>query len=241
MFLLHNADFVCSRVSGYTNQAINQIEILASLIQLVRKGQYTGTVGKAKSVVAVGHSFGSQITNILLTIYPSLVDAAVMTGQAYESIPYAGQLLEEALAPRIASQLNPEFAELDTGYLTAVDIYAHTNFFYKARDYELPAVEYAYSISQPFALLEFFSTSVYNMTAPEYEGPVLVTAGQYDEPACLEDCTDTYKKQNLTAMFPRSRLIEAYILPGSGHGENFALNVGIYYNETFEFLKRAGF
>jgi pimeloyl-ACP methyl ester carboxylesterase len=228
-------------VSGYTNQASNQVEILASLVQLMRDGNYTSTVGKAKSVVAVGHSFGSQITNILLTRYPSLVDATVLTGDAYESIPYAAALLEESIDPRIASQLDPKFSELDTGYLTFVDIYAHVNFFFKAPDYEVAAVEYAQSIAQPFAIFEFLSTAAYSLNAPDYEGPILVMAGQYDIPACLGDCTDTYKAQNLTAIFPKSRLIETYILPGSGHGVNFALNVGDYYNETFEFLTKAGF
>ncbi len=230
-----------SRVSGYTNQASNQVEILASLVQLVRDGKYTGTIGKAKSVVAVGHSFGSQITNILLTRYPSLVDATVLTGDAYESIPYGGGLLEETIEPRIASQLDSKFRELDTGYLTFVDIYAHVNFFFKAPDYEVSAVKYAQSIAQPFALFEFLSTAAYSLKAPEYQGPIFVTAGQFDIPACLGDCVDTYNTQNLTDIFPKSRLIETYILPGSGHGVNFALNVGDYYNKTFEFLTKAGF
>lgn len=208
----------------------------------MRDGKYTGKVGPAKSVVVVGHSFGSQITNILLTRYPKLVDATVLTGQGYESIPYGAQLLAESIEPRIASQLDSkQFGELDTAYLTFVDIYAHVNFFFRAPDYDVAALEYAQSIAQPFAIFEFFSTAAYSENATEYEGPLFVTAGEYDVPACLGDCIDTYKTQDLPGMFPKSRLIETYILPGSGHGVNFALNVGDYYNQTFSFLAKAGF
>ncbi|KAF2663170.1 alpha/beta-hydrolase [Microthyrium microscopicum] len=230
------------KVSGWTNQASIQVEILASLIQLVRNGNYTGPVGKAKSIVAVGHSFGSQITNVLLTKYPSIVDAAILTGDAYESIPYGGALLEETIEPRIANQLDPKiFGELDTGYLTFVDIYAHVNFFFKAPFYEISAVQYAQSIAQPFALLEFLSTAAYSLKAPEYEGSLFMMAGEFDIPACLGDCVNTFRTQNLTEMFPKSRLIDTYILPGAGHGVNFASNVGEYYGETWGFLKKAGF
>lgn len=59
------------------------MEILAELAHRIREGQYTGSVGKPKSVVLVGHSFGSFVSNTLVGKYPALVDGVVLTGIGY--------------------------------------------------------------------------------------------------------------------------------------------------------------
>jgi pimeloyl-ACP methyl ester carboxylesterase len=76
------------RVSGYFNQASIQAEIMAGLVELLRNGEYTSQVGKAESVVLVGHSFGSFTSANVLTKYPSHVDAAILTGIAYSNVPW---------------------------------------------------------------------------------------------------------------------------------------------------------
>jgi pimeloyl-ACP methyl ester carboxylesterase len=145
------------RVSGYFNQASIQAEIMAGLVELLRNGEYTSQVGKAESVVLVGHSFGSFTSANVLTKYPSHVDAAILTGIAYSNVPWGLKILLEAFAPRIATQLYPScYSGLDAGYLTFADIFAHVNTFFKAT-FERAAAKYVHSIVQPFAISEWLS------------------------------------------------------------------------------------
>lgn len=54
--------------------------ILASIIRLARNGGVPGSGRRFRTIVYVGHSYGSRILNQLLTIEPDLVDAAVFSG-----------------------------------------------------------------------------------------------------------------------------------------------------------------
>jgi predicted alpha/beta hydrolase family esterase len=72
---------------------------MAGLAELPRKGKYTGQVGKTDSVVLVSHSFGSFTSTNVLTKYSSHVDAAILTGIAYATVPWDLKILLEAIAP----------------------------------------------------------------------------------------------------------------------------------------------
>jgi pimeloyl-ACP methyl ester carboxylesterase len=227
------------------NQASIQAEILAGLARLLRNGEYTGQVGKAESIVLVGHSSGSVTSSNVINKYPSEVDAVVLTGIAYSTISYGLKILFEAFAPRIASQLYPScFGELDTGYLTFADIYAHVNTFFKA-PFELEAVKYAQSIVQPFALSEWLSLApgLSSPLAPEFKGPVYVTTGQFDFAACGGECYSTFAEaeSHINVIFPKTRLLESAVHPGAGHGINFGLNATGSYSAIIGFLEKAGF
>lgn len=117
---------ICSRLSGYVNGVALQVEVLSQLVKLVKTGQYTGSIGTPKSVVVLGFSFGSVVTNTLVSNEPTLMDGAVFTGLGYSPTAFAPFL--EAYQPRIASLQNPDkFGQLDTGSLTWVDIFANIN------------------------------------------------------------------------------------------------------------------
>ena len=229
-----------ARISGYVDQLSTQVEILAGLASQLRAGSYTGTVGTLDSVVLVGHSFGSLTSGNVVAKYPALVDAVVLTGLAYSASGIDPKLVLEAFAPRIASKHEPsKFSDLDTGYLTFVDIISHVNTFFKAPAYELEAAGYAHSISAPFAIAEFLGPQ--SPLALNFEGPVLVTTGEFDFIVCRGECYSTFAEQPLNDIFPKSKLIEAFVQPGAGHGVNFATNATGFYAGISTSLERAGF
>ena len=69
-----------TRISGYVNQASIQIAILEELATSIRAGQYTGAFGVPKSLVLVGHSFGSVLSAALATAVPTIAEGLVLTG-----------------------------------------------------------------------------------------------------------------------------------------------------------------
>lgn len=68
-------------MSGYVNQASIQIAILEELATSVKAGKYTGGFGTPKSLVLVGHTFGSVISAALVTADPSIAEGLVLTGR----------------------------------------------------------------------------------------------------------------------------------------------------------------
>lgn len=214
---------------------------MASLAKSLRNGQYTGTIGKPESIVLVGHSFGSITSNNLIAKYPKLVDGAVLTAIAYAPVPDQRNLLIETAAPRIASNISPsQSIDLDTGYLTFADIYAHINAFFKGPNYEVDVAKYANTLVAPFAITEYIGPGA-SFLSPDFEGPVLVTSGEFDIAVCGGECYSTFEQQNLTALFPKSRLLEGYVHPGAGHGINFGKNATGFYTVITEFLDKSGF
>jgi pimeloyl-ACP methyl ester carboxylesterase len=230
-------------ISGYVSQIPIHAEIAASLSKLLRQGQYTGTVGAAKSIVLVSHSLGSYVSNDVSKGYPTLADAAVLTGSAYATALSDQGTFIAALGLRISAQHDPtRYAALDTGYFRFVDLAAHITTFFKAPAYELEAALYAHSIAAPIAIAEFLSAGPVNSSiAPTYTGPVLVTTGEFDFGLCDGDCYPTYAAQKLETIFPASKYIDAFIHPGAAHGVNFAKNATGFYERITAFLGRAGF
>jgi pimeloyl-ACP methyl ester carboxylesterase len=107
------------------NQASIQVAILDELATAVKAGKYTGSTGTPKSLVLVGHSFGSALSAAAVTVSPDLADGLILTGFSYNGSNGAGFL--ESFAPRIASQEHSRWDKLDTGYLAPVDIYSNVN------------------------------------------------------------------------------------------------------------------
>jgi pimeloyl-ACP methyl ester carboxylesterase len=60
-------------VSGYDFQAIAEQEVLAAIVKSFKDGKIKTSV-KPEKTVLVGHSFGSFISNSILSVYPDLVD-----------------------------------------------------------------------------------------------------------------------------------------------------------------------
>jgi pimeloyl-ACP methyl ester carboxylesterase len=104
------------------NQASIQIAILDELTRVVKAGNYTGSIGKPKSLVHVGHSLGSDLIAAVVTASPDLVDGIILTGFTFNNPNGMGFL--QAFAPRIAKTVDSKWNALDNGYFASSDIYA---------------------------------------------------------------------------------------------------------------------
>jgi pimeloyl-ACP methyl ester carboxylesterase len=77
-----SSNLTLNSVSGYQNQLSIQVEIAKQLAHIVRSGKYPGSIGKPKSLVLVGHSFGSSISAGVAVAEPDLIDGVIMTGMS---------------------------------------------------------------------------------------------------------------------------------------------------------------
>lgn len=72
----------------------------------------------------IGFSYGSYITHFTITDTPDIADAVVLTGIGLNTTGVNGNGLVRSFELRIAADQNEmRFGDLDTGYLTWVDIY----------------------------------------------------------------------------------------------------------------------
>ncbi|KAK2769561.1 hypothetical protein FQN52_005204 [Onygenales sp. PD_12] len=224
-----------TKLSGFVNQAAIQIPILRELTTLLKSGKYTGDTGKPKSLILVGHSFGSFLSNALLATDPHAADGAILTGYGFTS---NGAVSMEAFNPRIAAQQDPKkFGELDAGYVTWSDIYSNVNAFFKAPEYTLAAAKYAEDTKQPFATLEQLSIGALELSAPKFTGPVMIITGEFDFLVCAGYCPGELEEPG-KALFKGSRDFEPYVQPGAGHGLALHKNATGGYRVMTEFLQR---
>ncbi|KAH7319039.1 Alpha/Beta hydrolase protein [Rhexocercosporidium sp. MPI-PUGE-AT-0058] len=224
-------------VSGYVNQASIQIAILEELATAVKAGKYTGQFGTPKSLVLVGHSFGSVISSALATAVPSIAEGLVLTGFSFNGTNGAGFL--EAFQPRIASGESSKWASLDTGYLTPTDIYSNVNVFFKAPDYDVDIAKYANRNRQPFGINEATSGGLVDVAPLNFTGPAMVIAGQFDLIFCTGQCDDVIEHP-AKEIFRKAKAFKAISYPGAGHGLNFALNATGAFDLITDFLNANG-
>ncbi|KAK2813287.1 hypothetical protein FQN50_000601 [Emmonsiellopsis sp. PD_5] len=226
-----------TKLSGFVNQAAIQIPILRELTTLLKSGKYTGNTGKPKSLVLVGHSFGSFLSNALVATDPDAADGVILTGYGFTS---NGAVTMEAFNPRIAAQQDPKkFGELDAGYITWSDVYSNVNSFFKAPEYTIPTAKFTEKMKQPFATLEFLSINTLELSAPKFTGPVMIITGEFDFLVCAGYCPGELEEPG-KKLFKGSRDFQPYVQPGAGHGMNFHKNATGGYRVIMEFLGRNG-
>ncbi|PVH74517.1 alpha/beta-hydrolase [Cadophora sp. DSE1049] len=224
-------------VSGYANQASIQIAILEQLATSIRAGKYTGAFGTPKSLVLIGHSFGSVLSSALVTVVPSIAEGLVLTGFSFNGTNGAGFL--EAFQPRIASGESSKWKPLDTGYLTPTDIYSNVNVFFKAPDYDVGIAKYAHRNRQPFGINEATSGGLVDLAPLNFTGPAMVIAGQFDLIFCTGQC-DEVIEHPAKEIFSQAKAFKAVSYAGAGHGLNFALNATGAFELITEFLSTNG-
>ncbi|KAL8689135.1 MAG: hypothetical protein Q9218_005120, partial [Villophora microphyllina] len=218
-------DSKTSRVSGYTIQFPTQVQILGALSKLLRAGEYTAEIGKPDSIVLVGHQF---VFLPLLKRDPEQPHALTIA----ETPNNAGEDIKiglESYSPRIANTVEPRFSGLDTGYLFFGDIFNHVNAFFAAPNYEVDIVEYAQSIAQPFAIVEWLSRVATPFPPNNFSGPVLIAAGEYGFITCGGDCPSTFSENIAQTIFQGTQNLETYVHPGSGQSLNFHKNATGFY------------
>ncbi|KAK3323878.1 Alpha/Beta hydrolase protein [Cercophora scortea] len=230
-----------SRVSGYVAQLNNQVAVLAELTKLVRAGKYVGSLGKPpKAVVYVGHSFGSTISIQAVANDVTAADGLVLTGYTLNSDVLNGQGTAEISALRIASTLNSHrWSQLDSGYVTQVDVYANVGAFFAAPDYDPAVATFAQQTRSPMGIVELVTSQV-PVRPVGYKGPTLLISGQKDFIMCKSDCDGGVLNVTAADVFSTAKAFKAVSYPLAGHGINLHLNAVGAFKEITDFLSTNG-
>lgn len=222
-------------------QAPLETAIAHSLIQSLRAGAISSTA--FKSVVGVGHSLGSELTNSLTANYPSDLSAAILTGFSVDS---KGQpVFFSGLDLTIARLNSPSrFPALNNGYTVSNNINGNQFAFFRAPNFDPAVLAAAEATKQTFTIGELFTNSQFMGKALAFTGPVFIVDGENDLPFCQSNCLMPMNKAQaaLTGLYPNAKAGSGvYIGKGVGHGLNLHYGAGDAYKAIFAFLKKEGF
>ncbi|EPE27791.1 alpha/beta-Hydrolase [Glarea lozoyensis ATCC 20868] len=226
-----------SKVSGYDGaQASTHLAILKQLSVLLRSGQYTGGVGKPSKLAHVGHSFGSFLSQGLITQNPELSDGALFTGLAWDSSSQPPAL--ESMGLRIANtQSEGRWVGLDNQYLTSGDIAGNAAFFFHGDSYDKQMLWYSDSVAQPLAIIELLTLTTLITGPSKFHGPVMVISGEFDFPLCGGNCTDTLRGP-AELFFSNATDLQTVVHPKTGHAINYSFNATGAYAVMLDYLHK---
>ncbi|KAH8808687.1 Alpha/Beta hydrolase protein [Xylogone sp. PMI_703] len=214
-----------------------QVEILHKLVQLLRTGAITGHA--SKSVIGVGHSYGSIQTQLVTSKYPDDFDAVVLTGFTTSGTGMPIAFSSQDLA--IASEAVPlRFSNLSNGYLVSSLVAGTQALFFREPNFDPAILNLADLTKQTLTVGELLSATPFAI-APEFTGPIDSVSGENDLPGCQGNCLLPH---NLIAavkdeLYPAASNSSAwYIAPGTGHGLNFHYTTQKAYEHIHTFLKQ---
>ncbi|KAK3389526.1 Alpha/Beta hydrolase protein [Podospora didyma] len=228
-----------SQVSGYVAQLSNQVAILTELTHLVKAGKYVGDTGKPAAVVLVGHSFGSATSITAVSNDVTLADGLILTGFSLNVTNIDGLGFTETLGLRIASKQQPgKWRQLDTGYVTNVDLVSNVGAFFKAPDYDPAVARFAEANKAPFGTMELITGQRPGLPYA-FQGVAMIISGKFDLIFCKSDCDDVLETPG-ARVFGHANAFKAISYPGAGHGINFHLNATGAFQDITDFLSASG-
>ncbi|RBR08909.1 uncharacterized protein FIESC28_10089 [Fusarium coffeatum] len=219
-----------------------EIAALKALTHKAREGSLPGCGCSGYSkVVHLGHSFGSIISYALANEAPELTDAIVLTGftQATAYLPWFA--VSNNFIPVTDS---PAKGKYPPGYVaTASTVSVHTNFFSEG-DFDPEMLEEAYKKAQPVTPGELLTLGGPAGVNNTYTGPVQIVTGSRDIPFCGDNCYSTTSvDEDLPSLldfskrfFTQASRFNTTVVPGAGHGLNFAYSHTFTYDAIFDFL-----
>ncbi|KAF2153096.1 alpha/beta-hydrolase [Myriangium duriaei CBS 260.36] len=222
-------------------QVFIEIEIAAALARALKAGAYGGC--GFSSVVGVGHSFGSVISEAVTAEYPDLFSAAILTGFSVNSSAIPLFLLGGNF--QIARENNPyRFSNLSTGFLVGGSAIATQINFARAPNFDPAVLALAYATGGTVTFGELFTVTAGATPAKTYSNPVAVVNGDNDLPFCTGNCS--YPTNLAQAVFPAlypsvpASKTGTYLAPLTGHGLNLHFTAPAAFDYIFSFLKAQG-
>lgn len=217
-----------------------QVEILHSIVQLLRQGAIAGHT--FTHVIGVGHSYGSIQTQAVTEMYPEDFDAVVLTGftTSVTGMPIAFSSQDFAIASEV---LPDRFAGLSHGYILTSLIQGIQFLFFRAPQFDPALLNLADLTKQTVTIGELLGARSPSVAA-KFTGAIDVVVGENDVPDCQGNC---FYPQNLVSavrgeLFPAARNSSSwYIVPGTGHGINFHYTANEAYAQIQTFVKNNGF
>lgn len=218
-------------------QTATHVEIVRQLTMMLRNGSLTNTTHD--TIVHVGHSYGSAISNALVAQYPTISDGLVLTGYSAKapglSLFFAGsdlQIASQAYPDRFGSGMlkmvnstsgttTNVSKNLDNGYLITSNAAADQLLFFDTPYFDEAVLEAAERTKQTVTVAE--GLTIGNSMAPKFAGPVYVVTGSDDLPYCAGNCYAvngtnlTSIPQDVSKLFPMSSKFATYIPLKTGH------------------------
>ena len=209
------------------------------VVAALRDGAVRGPA--ARSVVLVGHSYGSEIAKLEASLYRD-VDALVLTGNAHHISPSAeafaaqlGQPVSEV--PRLAAEVPPG----DSGYVTVQDA-QRPALMYNVADADARVVALDIATKETNTMGEIFTigdAAAPSVTA-ELRIPVLIVDGSRDRLSCAPDATDCSSAATIEAaeqpFYPHTH-VDAIVLARAGHAINLHRNADTAYRGILAWTK----
>jgi len=207
-------------------QTATHIEIVRAITLLARNGTLPQVNKTYTETVHVGHSYGSIITNGLVTKYPNITSGIVLTGFSANS----------TWVPQTFSAFNAKFANvnaparfgnrstraLNNSYLTWSDIYNNELAFFKFPFYNQSVIELDEARKQPVTYGEIITLGA-GIGPANFTGPVQVVNGNNDFIFCGGNCSSTgvatipSVQSTVALLFPKAANFSAYSAPNTGH------------------------
>ncbi|KAL8717846.1 MAG: hypothetical protein Q9225_004953 [Loekoesia sp. 1 TL-2023] len=213
-----------------------QVEIAHAIVTMIRDAQ----IGpySFRTIVGVGHSAGSTVTQGVTTKYPQDFDAIILTGTSISPsfVNTAIASFDLTIANLDASG---KFAGLPNGYLVQPNDQSIQFPYYRFPNFDpqIFAIEAANKQTQTFGEL----LTLGSIVAPslQFRGPVDVLLGENDLVFCGGDCTKPQDQSALVApsFYPAAGHSEHYIVPGAGHSIFAHYSAGKAFAQMIDFLK----
>lgn len=205
-------------------QAATDVAIVTEFAKQLRQGKIGNKA--FKTIISVGHSYGSVQTNAL-TQMPGLIDHAVLTGFSANTTGTPLYLASAAYTPARAvfpDRFGPHSnLSLAHGYLvTAAPQTSQINFLYYPF-YSTAAATLARATEQPVTQGVLFTFGSIAQPAPAFKGSVAVVTGQNDFIFCSGNCYAVPPGSNLSsipdgvqALYPGASKFTTYVPANTG-------------------------
>jgi pimeloyl-ACP methyl ester carboxylesterase len=196
-----------------------EVSIANSLGTLLRSSKFAST--NFTTVIGVGHSFGSAITQGVTAMHPSTFDAAILTGFSTNQTAVAPFVT--ALNLEIAALNQPyRFSSLSNGYLVAATTTSTQYAFLRSPNFSPLIASAANAQKGSVTFGELFTQAAIASPAFNYTKPIAIVNGASDLPFCFGNCTFPVDlaKRAIGELYPASRVRDTFLLDSVGHGVN---------------------
>lgn len=229
-------------------QTATHIEIVRAITLMAKNGTLPGINKTFTQTVHVGHSYGSIITNGLVSMYPNITDGIVLTGYSANStwVPQTFSAFDpQIMAVNAPARFNTSSLMLNNTYLTWNGISNNQLAFLKYPYYNQSVIALGEATKQPVTYGEIITLGA-GIAPSQFAGPVHVVTGNNDFIFCGGDCSAT-NGTNLTsvpagvaALFPSASNFSAFTPLNTGHAVQLHNNNLNSTMEVISFLKSNG-
>lgn len=196
-----------------------------------------------KTIVGVGHSYGSYLLAALVANYAGAVDALILTGFTVDTA--AVPIVNAGLGLTIASQANStSFGSLSNSYMASGESINLQQVFLHSPAFPPSALDYLTEHRGVMTIGEFLTRGqALSKIASNFLGPVLIVTGDKDVVECGGNCFQSLNGSSdllepARSFFPNASDFQTYIPAQTGHCLHAHYSAPGIYNATYAWIAR---